>query len=70
MTLQRVTSNEQILQRGTSDLQGKQRDLQRAASATSNKRIFQRVTSDFATSNKQRVKKYASLQLYFKTLKI
>ena len=44
-----TTSNEQILQRVTSDF------LQRAASATSNERILQRVTSDFTTSNEQRV---------------
>ena len=49
MTLQRVTSNEQILQRVTSGF------LQRAASATSNKRILQRVTSDFTTSEKLRL---------------
>ena len=44
-----ATSNEQILQRVTSDF------LQRATSATSNERILQRVTSGFTTSNKQRV---------------
>ena len=40
-----ATSNEQILQRVTSEF------LQRATSATSNERILQRVTSDFTTSN-------------------
>ena len=38
--------------------------LQGATSAMSNKRILQRVTSDFTTSNEQRVKSYASLQIY------
>ena len=50
-----ATSNEQILQRVTSDL------LQRATSATSNEQILQRVTSDFTTSNEQRVKSYTFL---------
>ena len=56
--LKRVTSdfrNEQLLQRVTSDF------LQGATSATSNERILQQVMSDFTTSNKQRVKSYASL---------
>ena len=45
-----ATSNEQILQRVTSDF------LQRATSARSKEGILKRETSDFTTSNKQRVK--------------
>ena len=67
--LQRVTSelcnglrvifcNEQLLQRVTSDF------LQRSTSTTSNEQILPLVTSDFTTSNEQRVKSYASLQIY------
>ena len=44
-----ATSNEQILQRVTSDF------LQRATSARSKEGILKRETSDFTTSNKQRV---------------
>ena len=63
-------SNEQLLQRVTSDF------LQRATSATGNEKIFQQATSIlqwatsndwFSTSNEQRVKSYA---LHFTRLKL
>ena len=53
-----ATSSEWSLQRVTSNF------LQRATSEMSNEWISQRVTSDFTTSNKQRVKSYASEQKY------
>ena len=49
-----IFRNEKLLQQVTSDF------LQRAISETSSERILQLVTSDFTTSNKQRVKIYAS----------
>ena len=73
-----ATSNERILQRVTSDFLQRaisatiiKRTLQRvtsdflqwASSVASNERILLRVMSHFATSNEQRVKSYASVEI-------